>query len=170
MATSVEGIAKPAVENTDYTISTKSVDVPVGVVEVTITSINNAIYEGNKKFYVTIESNSADYAIAAQNTVTVTLVDDEHPLKAWIGTYSVAAASYGSPGAWDEEWTVVTTAVSGSDTKLNFTGISGMKDAIVGTLDKTAMTVEIASDSPWELFMAMLVGNCIMVPMVYWLV
>ncbi|MEZ5019664.1 MAG: hypothetical protein R2756_06020 [Bacteroidales bacterium] len=30
------------------------------------------------------------------------------PLKPWIGTYDVLAVSYGSPGAWDEEWVVTT--------------------------------------------------------------
>ena len=145
LAVSVEGFSKPAIEGTDYTISSKNVSVGVGEAVVTITPIDNAIFEGDKKFKLTITGNSQNYVLTPQNSITVTLVDDEHPLKNWIGTYTVAAASYGVPGAWDEEWTVTTAPVAGDVTKLSLTGISGPGSGpVIAKLDKTAMTIEIA--------------------------
>jgi len=142
-----DGISTPAIEGTDFTLSSKNVNVPVGAVAVTVTPIDNAIFTGNKQFKVSIASNSKNYDVAVQNAITVTLVDDEHPLKAWIGTYTVAAASYGDPGAWDEEWTVTTAPVASDVTKLTMTGIAGSSEAVVATFDTDAMTVTIASPS-----------------------
>lgn len=145
LTVSTEGIAKPAVEGTDFTIASKSLTVPVGQTAVTITPIDNTIFQGNKQFDLIIASNSKGYPIANQDTLRVTIVDDEHPLKAWIGTYKVAAVSYGKPGAWDEEWTVVTSAVDGDVTKLSLKGIgSSSALAIIATFNTTAMTVTLA--------------------------
>jgi hypothetical protein len=147
LVTSVEGVTVPAVEGTDYTLSATSVDVPVGTAEVTITSINNEVFTGNKKFYLVIDSNSADYKTAAQSSVTVTLIDDEHPLKAWIGSYTVTAVSYGNPGAWDETWTVTTAAAAGdaTNTKLSMLGISEGTVAAYATFNTTDMTLSMTS-------------------------
>jgi len=147
LAISVEGIAKPAVEGTDFTISSKSVNSSLGLTAVSITPINNEVFAGNKQFKVVISGNSKDYELTAQNTLTVTLVDDEHPLKTWIGTYTVAAVSYGSPGAWDEEWTVVSSAAGSDVTKLQFVGIGGGSEPVIATLNTTDMTIEIESGS-----------------------
>lgn len=147
LAVSVDGISKPAVEGTDFNLSTKNVNVPVGVASVTVTPVNNTIFAGNKQFRVTIASNSKNYDMAVQQSILVTIIDDEHPLKAWIGTYSVAAVSYGSPGAWDEAWTVTTSAVASDVTKLNLVGISGSTAPVVATLNTTTMTIEITSPS-----------------------
>jgi hypothetical protein len=147
LVTSVEGVTVPAVEGTDYTLSATSVDVPVGTAEVTITSINNEVFTGNKKFYLVIDSNSGDYKTAAQSSVTVTLIDDEHPLKAWIGSYTVHAVSYGSPGAWDETWTVTTAAAAGdaTNTKLSVTGLAFGTVAAYATFNTTNMTVTMTT-------------------------
>lgn len=145
IAVSVDNIASPAIEGTDYNLSTKTVNVSVGLGTVTVTPVNNDIYTGNKQFRVSLVSNSKNYPMAVQQSTLVTIVDDEHPLKAWIGTYSVAALSYGDPGAWDEEWTVTTSPVAGDPTKLALLGISfGTKPAIA-TFDTEAMTIEIAT-------------------------
>jgi hypothetical protein len=144
LSVSTEGITLPAVEGTDFTISSKNVSVGVGETTVTITPINNTVFTGDKKFKLVITSNSKSYSISAQNTLTVTIQDDEHPLKNWIGTYKVAAVSYGNPGAWDEEWTVVTAPVAGDITKLSLTGIgSSSSTALIATLNTTAMTITI---------------------------
>jgi hypothetical protein len=143
---SIEGIAKPAIEGTDFTLSSKNVSTPVGVTAVTVSPIDNSVFTGNKQFKVMIASNSKNYPITPQNTITVTIVDDEHPLKNWIGSYTVAAASYGKPGAWDEEWTVTTAPVASDVTKLSITGISGPGSGpVIATLNTTAMTIEMAS-------------------------
>ncbi len=149
LAVSVDGISKPAVEGTDFTLSSKSVNVPVGVATVTVNPIDNSVFAGNKQFKVTITGNSKDYPLAVQKSILVTLVDDEHPLKNWIGTYTVAAASYGDPGNWDEEWTVVTSPVAGDVTKLALLGISDGTKPAIATFNTTAMTIEI--ETPQDL-------------------
>jgi hypothetical protein len=150
---SVDGIANPAVEGTDFTVSSKILSVPVGVTAFTVTPIDNNIFQGNKQVNLIIASNSKNYPVADQDTLTVTIIDNEHPLKAWIGTYKVAAASYGSPGAWDEEWTVVTSAVDGDVTKLSLKGVgSSSADAIIASFNTTAKTITVAPGQS--------LGNC----------
>jgi len=140
---STDGIASPAVEGTDFTLSSKNVNVSVGVTMVTVNPIDNSVFTGDKSFRVTIASNSKNYETAVQQTITVTIVDDEHPLKNWIGTYTVAAASYGKPGAWDEEWTVTTSPVAGDLTKLALLGISEGNKPAIATFNTNTMTVVI---------------------------
>jgi len=149
LAISVDGIAKPAIEGTDFTLSTKSVNVPVGVAAVTVTPINNEVYAGNKQFRVSIASNSKNYPMAAQQTILVTIVDDEHPLKRWIGTYDVEAVSYSGPGAYDEAW-VVTTIGGDTPTTLIASGIAFGTGSVVMEFNTDDMTVEIESGQ--ELF------------------
>ncbi len=145
LAVSVDGITSPAIEGTDFTLSTKNVNVPVGLASVTVTPINNSIFTGNKQFRVTITGNSKNYALAVQKSIIVTIVDDEHPLKAWIGTYTVAAVSYGDPGNWDEEWTVTTSPVPGDPTKLALLGISEGTKPVIATFNTSTMKIEIAT-------------------------
>jgi len=147
LAVSVDGITRPAVEGTDFTLSTKNVNVQVGLASVTVTPVNNSIFTGNKQFRVTITGNSKNYSLTAQKSILVTIVDDEHPLKAWIGTYTVAAVSYGSPGEWDEEWTITTSAIASDVTKLNVVGIAGSTTPVVATVNTTNMTIEMTSPS-----------------------
>ena len=143
---SVEGISNPAVEGTDFTILSKTVSAGVGETVITITPIDNTVFQGDKQFKLIIKSNSKSYSISAQNTMTITISDDEHPLKAWIGTYKVAAVSYGDPGNWDESWTVTTSPVTGNLNQLSITGLaSGSTVPAIATLDKTALTIAINS-------------------------
>jgi len=144
---SIAGISKPAIEGTDFTLSSKSINTQVGVTAVTVSPIDNSIFEGDKQFKVRLMSNSKNFPFTPQDSIVVTIVDDEHPLKAWIGTYTVAAVSYGSPGAWDESWTVTTTPVATDVTKLSMTGIGGASEAVIATFDTDAMTVTIVSPS-----------------------
>jgi hypothetical protein len=68
-----------------------------------------------------------------------------HPLGTWLGTYTVAAASYGKPGEWDEEWTVTASFVPGEDDKISLLGIgAGGTSPVIATLDTDAMTITIA--------------------------
>lgn len=139
------GLGKSAAkEGIDFNLSSKSVPVNVGETEVTITPVNNDVFTGDKKFYLVIAGNSLNYKISTQKRLLVTISDDEHPLKAWIGIYSVAAASYGDPGNWDESWTVVTAPVEGDVTKLSLTGIgSPSANPIYAVLDIDALTITI---------------------------
>lgn len=134
-----------AVEGVDFNISAKSVPVSVGETEITISATDNDIFTGDKKFYLVISGNSLNYKVSAQKSLLVTISDDEHPLKAWIGTYTVSAVSYGNPGSWDETWTVSTTPVPGDVTKLILTGIGALSaNPIYAVLDKDALTITVA--------------------------
>jgi len=140
---SAEGHDKPAVKDVDYTIASMQATLEVGVNSITISPVDNNEFTGNKTFTVSIVSNSKNYNISAQNSATVTIVDDEHPLKNWIGTYDVAAASYGSPGAWDEAWVVTTTPIEGEPYKLHLTGIAGSDVDVIASFDTDAMTISL---------------------------
>jgi hypothetical protein len=132
-----------AKEGIDFTLSTKSVSAAVGENAVNITPVDNSLFTGNKKFYLVIASGT-NCLISAQKRILVTLNDDEHPLKNWIGTYKVAAASYGDPGNWDEAWTVVTSAVDGDVTKLSLKGIgSSSSEGIIANVNTVNMTITI---------------------------
>ena len=144
LAVSIANIAKPAIEGKDFTLSSKNVSVAVGETAVTITPIDNTIFEGNKKFYLIITGNSKNYPVADQDTLTVTIVDDEHPLKTWIGSYKVTAVSYGDPGNWDEVWNVTTSAHPTDLTKLVVRGIGVASPSTsdwIGVINTTAMTI-----------------------------
>jgi hypothetical protein len=140
------GLGKAAAkEGIDFNLSSKSVPVNVGETAVTITPVNNSVFTGDKKFYIVITGNSKNYTLSTQKRFLVTIADDEHPLKAWIGTYSVAAASYGKPGAWDESWTVITAPVEGDVTKLSLKGIGASSaNTIYAVFDKDALTITIS--------------------------
>lgn len=148
---STEGISSPAVEGTDFTISTKTPELTTGDTEITITTVDNDQFTGDKSFDLVIVA-SENYQTAAENTIRVTISDDEHPLKNWLGTYSVAAASYGNPGAWDESWTVVISPVAGELNQVNLVGISNSADPIVATIDKDGLTITIESGQLYEAY------------------
>ena len=151
LTVSTEGISNPAAEGADFTISTKTPELTTGDTEITITTIDNDQFTGDKYFDLVIAA-SDNYQTAAENTIRVTISDDEHPLKNWLGTYSVAAASYGSPGAWDESWTVVISPVAGELDQVNLVGISNSADPILGTIDKDGLTITIESGQLFEAY------------------
>lgn len=147
----VTDIANPAIEGEDFNIinSSNTLSFPSGwgYDTIWIQPINNDIFTGNKAFKVNLTSNSQSYQFGANKTNSVTIIDDEHPLKAWIGTYSVAAASYGSPGSWDESWTIKTESVEGDLSSLQITILAtdygGPGDPFLATLDTDEMTITI---------------------------
>jgi hypothetical protein len=69
------------------------------------------------------------------------------PLAPWIGKYSVAAVSYGSPGDWDEAWTV-TTELDPADPLNNILikGIAGSPLGVIGKINIEAGTITVASN------------------------
>jgi hypothetical protein len=143
-----EGIANPAVEGTDFTIvSSGSVDFPEGsgMANITIHPIDNAVFTGNKSFELVLTSNSKNYPAGAESVMLVTLKDNEHPLAKWIGTYSVAAVSYGKPGEWDEAWTMRTEADPDNVNNLLITYVNGSDfGTIKATLNLEDMSITIA--------------------------
>ena len=79
---------------------------------------------------------------------TATIVDDEHPLGLWIGSYTVDAQSYGDPDNWDEVWTVSTVPDPDDVNNLLVTILStpygGPGEPFIATIDKEAMSITIA--------------------------
>ena len=69
-----------------------------------------------------------------------------HPLQTWIGSYAVAAVSYGNPGNWDEAWTATIAPVAGDITSLAITIDAGNGGGIpfLAAFDDGAMTISIA--------------------------
>lgn len=144
---SIEGISKPAIEGEDFTLSSKTINVSVGDAAITINPIDNDLFEGDKKFKLKIVSNSLNYLTSVQDEVLVTLSDDEHPLKLWLGEWEVEAISYDGPGAYDETWQVIIAPLEGDETgtMISITGVSGSDSTIVGTIDKSTFTITIES-------------------------
>jgi hypothetical protein len=149
---SVDGIAKPAIEGVDFTIgSGGTVDFPqgAGYSNITIHPIDNGVFTGNKSFKINIISNSKNYPIGRENSMMVTIKDDEHPLKKWIGNYAVNAVSYFSPGDYDENWTVTTDADPDNFNNLLISGVGAPgSDTIKATLNLDEMTITLAPGQP----------------------
>jgi hypothetical protein len=145
---STEGIAKPAVEGTDFTIISEGpVGIPgAGYGVITIHPIDNQVMTGNKSFKLVITSNSANYAIGHQDEMTITLKDDEHPLAKWIGDYVVNAVSYTKPGDYDEQWQVTTEPDENDTTTLLIYGVGGDPNSgpLRATISKQDMTITLA--------------------------
>lgn len=142
------GIEMPAVEGEDFTLvnSEKTLTFPDGwgYDTIWIQPVDNDIFTGNKTFTINLQTNSEDYAFGSNYFCEAKLLDDEHPLGKWIGTYTVAAASYGNPGEWDETWSVVTQPDESDVNNLLIT-ISADQAGIpfTATLDLDAMTITI---------------------------
>lgn len=145
----VEGVSSPAVEGVDFTLvnSSKTLSFPdgAGYDTIWIQPIDNDEFTGNKMVYVDLQSNTASYQFGANSSNVLTIIDDEHPLKNWIGTYSVEALSYGNPGGWDEAWVVQTSTVVGELEKLQILidAGSGGGEAFLAAFDTEAMTISI---------------------------
>ena len=88
---STEGIAAPAVEGEDFRILNKEISFTdgYGTEYVEIVPIDNSTNDGNKSFILTIESVTPELSMeSVQNTVTITLIDDEHPLAYLFGNWA----------------------------------------------------------------------------------
>lgn len=145
---------KAAVEGTDFTLlnSSKTLSFPngYGYDTIWVQPVDNDEFTGNKAFYIELVSNSVEYQFGLNTLFTVNVIDDEHPLKEWIGSYDVYACSYGSPGAWDEGWTCTTEADPSDLNNLLIKGIGGSSypnSLVVAKVDMEAMTITIGAGS-----------------------
>jgi hypothetical protein len=137
-----------AIEGEDFEIENNSrsltFDKGFGTEYIIVKAIDNGEFSGNKIFTVNITGNSVNYPAGSVSSLTVTVVDDEHPLAKWIGTYSVEALSYWSPGEYDETWGNVQTKPNPEDVNtLLISGIGGGTKEIVATFDVEEMTISI---------------------------
>lgn len=147
LATTTQGAVVPATEGTDFTLSSKALNMAPGSQTITITATDDNNYTGNKSCYIVVGTHDGNYPVALPNAVKVIIIENEHPLTAWVGTYNVTAASYYETPTYDEEWLGVTTDIVPSDaTKLQIRGISvSGSGPVVATLNPTNLTIEIES-------------------------
>lgn len=119
LSVSTEGIAIPAIEGQDFTIETKDFTFTTGYSTqyVVITPIDNDVFTGNKSFDLIIESTTPTLLESVQNSVRVSISDDDHPLSNMFGTYMMAGTN---PGG-DPPFEVYVSANSdGADNELAF--------------------------------------------------
>lgn len=136
-----------AISGTHYTLETNTVTIPanssIGYV------IVKGIYDGFtdpmdfKSLVLTIEP-TTDIDAAQFDNQYVLALSQYSRITPWLGTYSVAAASYGDPGNWDEAWTVSTSADPDNSNNIIMTGIGGSSNPISAVLDVDAGTITIA--------------------------
>ena len=113
---STEGCAVPAIEGVDFTINKKDFvfEGGYGTQDVVITPIDNDVFTGKKTFNIIISQTSPTLMESVQNSVTVTIVDDEHPWAAIIGNYTMTAKSYYWE-AGDPEYETMPVRITASD-------------------------------------------------------
>jgi hypothetical protein len=146
---SAEGMNNPAVENEDFTISSKELTFKNGFVDtIYISSIDNDVRDKDKTVNIVIkdapEGVTIGYAEGKKSAYTLTIADDEHPLAKYIGAYTGAATDQSSGSV--ETWANVTTGVvEGDETKLTFTGIAGSSETVVATTDLSTGEISIAA-------------------------
>lgn len=112
-----------------------------------IQPIDNDIFTGTLPLIINLTSNTQNYPFGVTKSHTLSIIDNEHPLGNWIGTYSVVALSYGNPGSWDEFWTVTSSAVDGDVESLEMVidaGNGGGIPFLVG-IDIEEMTISIGA-------------------------
>ncbi|UBD71697.1 hypothetical protein NXV86_10455 [Bacteroides sp. BFG-257] len=95
LTVSSEGSALPAVEGEDFTVDTKTLTFSEpGTQYVTITPIDNDEFAGGTKtFTISIASVSPELLKSVQNSISVSIIDDDHPLSAIIGQYVLSCTS-----------------------------------------------------------------------------
>ena len=134
LTASSDGESNPAIEGTDFVIENKEIvfEDGCGIQNVIVRPIDNDIFTGKKTFRIIISATSPKLLESAQNSVLVTIVDDEHPWAAIIGTHNMTGIS-----AFDEVTPVsVPALITASDEDTNVLNV----DFGYGTLAK--MSVE----------------------------
>jgi hypothetical protein len=120
-----------------------------------IQPIDNDIFTGDLNLIINLTSNTQNYPFGVMSSHNLTIIDNEHPLGDWIGTYSVTATdhwSYFGP----ETWTVTTAADPADVNNLIVTGIGNDPNinggyseiySITGVVDLDAKTITFAAGS-----------------------
>ncbi len=114
-----------------------------------IEPIDNDVFTGNLPLIINLTSNTKNYPFGVTNSHTLTIIDDEHPLGAWIGTFSVAAVDYWSYFG-PETWTVTTEPDPSDVNNLIVTGMgSGYSEytSVTGVVDLDAKTITFSAGS-----------------------
>ncbi len=140
-----------ASEGTDFTIENDPMTLSFpngwGYDTIWVTPVDNDVFGGNITFVMRLTTNSLNYQFGAQDSIICTIVDNEHPLGIWIGSYEIEAtfvAGYFS----DEVWTGIVTEPDPNDVNnLIITGLCGTAYSerlpITASVDLEAMTITL---------------------------
>ena len=142
-----------AIEGEDFTLlnSSNTLDISEGwgYDTIWIQPIDNDVFTGNIPLIINLTSNTQNYPFGVSSSHTLTIVDDEHPLGNWIGTFTVDAVDYASYFG-PETWTVTTSPDPADVNNLIVTGIgSGYEEwtSITGVVDLDAETITFSAGS-----------------------
>lgn len=114
-----------------------------------IEPIDNDVFTGNLPLIINLTSNTNNYPFGVTSSHTLTIIDDEHPLGNWIGSFSVDAVDYASYFG-PEIWTVTTSPDPADVNNLIVTGIgNGYSEwtPITGVVDLDAKTITFSAGS-----------------------
>lgn len=107
LAVSTEGDTNPAIEGEDFTIDNKEItfEEGYGTQNIVIRPIDNNVFTGKKTFTLTIASSTPELKESVQNSVKISITDDEHPLSYLFGTYAMEgiliSQGQASPNGYD---------------------------------------------------------------------
>lgn len=164
---SVEGVANPAVEGTDFTVvntsNTLSFANYYATDTIIIQPIDNSIYQGNKTIKIILNEPTGGFELSEQSTYTLTVADDEHPLALILGTFTETDYVY-ADGSIEAVYTdAITIAAHPTDvTKVLITNFwDGGGYVIEATVNLATNSMVIA---PGQLiYVSATYGNCRMV-------
>lgn len=137
----------PAVEGTHFTVENTSNTLTFTKDENTqyikLKIIDNDTYGGDVRLTITLK-NAQGVKLGADNTCTVTIEDDEHPLAFMLGSYTATGDSYFNGG---QEWTVKIAKDDSDVSKVwitNFVyGGSSASSPIYGTVNSDNTEIHI---------------------------
>lgn len=146
--------ANPAIQGVDFSVvntdQTLNFASTYGYDTIWIQPIDNDIYDKDKKVSIILSNPTNDFNLGANYSLTLTVVDNEHPLSLVIGSYTATATSYFNGG---ETWTVSTYPDPDDETVLWFIDLvnQGTNLDVFGVVDLDAMTVELpVGQDIWE--------------------
>ena len=148
------------IEGQDFEVVNESnsliFDEGLGTEYVKIKAIDNEVFTGDKYFSIELTGNSQGYPLGDVSSVSVKIVDDEHPLKLVLGDYVFSGVD-----AWGDEFSVnvTTSAVEGDITQIKFPlahlipGYAPPADLMVyATVDLEAMEISIEAGQSYDSF------------------
>ena len=140
-----------AVEGEDFTLVNTSNTLDIsdgwGYDTIWIQPIDNDVFTGNILLIINLTSNTNSYAFGVTSSHTLTIIDNEHPLGDWIGSFSVDAVDYWSYFG-PETWTVTTEPDPSDVNNLIVTGMgSGYSEytSVTGVVDLDAKTITFSA-------------------------
>jgi hypothetical protein len=147
-----------AVRDSIFTIATDSSLVYTdgfGTQYIVVKPIDDDVFTGNRSFTIKLLTNSANYPFGAIDRATVTIVDDEHPLKLVLGAYVFAGLD-----AWGDPFSanITTSPVDGDLTMISFPldaliGYGAPPEALVlASVDLVANTFKIKTGQSYPTF------------------